>query len=110
MDKHEVDIVYSGSQKVLSCPPGTAPIAFNETALKKYRGRKTRGPSFYLDFDWLINYWNCEGEARKYHHTGPISSMYCLREGLSIVVEEGLLVHRCGGPGRPGGKGGVLLH
>jgi len=90
MDKHEVDIVYSGSQKVLSCPPGTAPMAFNETALKKYRNRKTRGPSFYLDFDWLINYWNCEGEARKYHHTGPISSMYCLREGLSVVAEEGL--------------------
>merc|ERR1711990_1323921 len=57
---------------------------------KKYRSRKTRGPSFYLDFDWLINYWNCEGEARKYHHTGPVSSMYCLREGLSIVAEEGL--------------------
>ena len=89
MDKHEVDIVYSGSQKVLSCPPGTAPMAFNETALRKYRNRRTRGPSFYLDFDWLINYWNCEGEARKYHHTGPVSSMYCLREGLSIVAEEG---------------------
>ncbi|KAE8604531.1 hypothetical protein XENTR_v10014735 [Xenopus tropicalis] len=32
MDKQGIDILYSGSQKVLNAPPGTAPISFSETA------------------------------------------------------------------------------
>merc|ERR1711981_1406264 len=47
--------------------------------------------SFYLDLDWLGQYWNCwEGKSRIYHHTGPVNTMYGLREGLAMVAEEGL--------------------
>ena len=47
--------------------------------------------SFYLDLDWLGQYWNCwEGKGRIYHHTGPVNTMYGLREGLAMVAEEGL--------------------
>lgn len=28
----EIDILYTGSQKALNAPPGTAPISFNERA------------------------------------------------------------------------------
>lgn len=28
----EIDVLYSGSQKVLSAPPGSAPISFSERA------------------------------------------------------------------------------
>lgn len=38
----------------------------------------------------LANYWGCDGEGRKYHHTGPISSVYALREGLARLADVGL--------------------
>ena len=33
MDKLKIDILYTGSQKVLGVPPGTAPISFNDDCL-----------------------------------------------------------------------------
>jgi alanine-glyoxylate transaminase/serine-glyoxylate transaminase/serine-pyruvate transaminase len=33
------------------------------------------------------SYW---GSERTYHHTAPISMNYALREGLAIILEEGL--------------------
>lgn len=32
MDQWEIDILYTGSQKVVAAPPGTAPISFSERA------------------------------------------------------------------------------
>ncbi|XP_056420664.1 alanine--glyoxylate aminotransferase isoform X1 [Hyla sarda] len=90
MDKQGIDILYSGSQKVLNAPPGTAPISFNEAASKKIFSRKTKPPSLYVDLTWLSNYWGCDGKARIYHHTGPVNNFYCLREGLAILAEQGL--------------------
>ena len=53
--------------------------------------RKSPPVSFYLDLNWLGKYWDCfPGEARVYHHTAPVSSLYGLREGLAMVAEEGL--------------------
>ncbi|CAH1772479.1 unnamed protein product, partial [Owenia fusiformis] len=90
MDAWDIDVVYSGAQKVLSAPPGASPICFNERARQKLVNRKTKPRSFYFDMNFLSNYWGCDGEARRYHHTGVISSIYALREGLSMLVEEGL--------------------
>uniref|UniRef100_A0A672V1Z5 Alanine--glyoxylate aminotransferase n=1 Tax=Strigops habroptila TaxID=2489341 RepID=A0A672V1Z5_STRHB len=90
MDQQEIDILYSGSQKVLNAPPGTAPISFSERAREKILGRKTKPPSFYLDMHWLANYWGCDGELRRYHHTPPINSFFSLREGLAMLAELGL--------------------
>ncbi|XP_075057902.1 alanine--glyoxylate aminotransferase isoform X2 [Mixophyes fleayi] len=90
MDKQGIDILYSGSQKVLNAPPGTAPISFSEAASKKIFSRKTKPPSLYLDLTWLSNYWGCDGKPRVYHHTGPVTNFFCLREGLAILAEQGL--------------------
>ncbi|NXD64572.1 SPYA protein, partial [Eolophus roseicapillus] len=90
MDQQEIDILYSGSQKVLNAPPGSAPISFSERARKKILRRKTKPPSFYLDMHWLANYWGCDGEPRRYHHTAPINSFFSLREGLAMLAELGL--------------------
>ena len=35
VDKWEIDAIYSGSQKCLSCTPGISPVSFNERALEK---------------------------------------------------------------------------
>ncbi|MFC6905885.1 alanine--glyoxylate aminotransferase family protein [Halalkalicoccus tibetensis] len=86
-DEWDVDAVYSGSQKCLSAPPGASPITFNERAVEKVRTREEPVRSWYLDFEGVWEYW---GEERNYHHTGPISTLYALREALRLVSEEGL--------------------
>ncbi|KAF7661401.1 hypothetical protein LDENG_00262130 [Lucifuga dentata] len=91
MDQQGIDILYTGSQKVLNAPPGTAPISFSDRACQKIFNRKTKPVSFFLDLSWLANYWGCDGKpVRKYHHTGPISAFYSLRESLAIMAEQGL--------------------
>jgi alanine-glyoxylate transaminase/serine-glyoxylate transaminase/serine-pyruvate transaminase len=43
--------------------------------------------SWYLDLTSIKSYW---GADRAYHHTAPITMVYALREGLRLVLEEGL--------------------
>jgi alanine-glyoxylate transaminase/serine-glyoxylate transaminase/serine-pyruvate transaminase len=81
------DLVYSGTQKCLSCPPGLAPVTFNKKALEAISSRKSKVRSWYLDVTMLMRYW---GEERVYHHTAPISMNYALSAALDIVMEEGL--------------------
>uniref|UniRef100_A0A8C1J1E2 Alanine--glyoxylate aminotransferase n=1 Tax=Cyprinus carpio TaxID=7962 RepID=A0A8C1J1E2_CYPCA len=91
MDEQGIDIMYTGSQKVLNAPPGTAPISFSERACQKIFNRRTKPISYFLDMSWLANYWGCDDKpVRAYHHTGPVSSFYGLRESLAILAETGL--------------------
>ncbi|XP_039716977.1 alanine--glyoxylate aminotransferase [Pteropus medius] len=90
MDRQGIDVLYSGSQKVLNAPPGTSLISFSDKAKSKIYARKTRPFSFYLDVKWLANIWGCDGAPRMYHHTTPVVSLYCLREALALLVEESL--------------------
>lgn len=87
IDAWEVDGVYSGTQKCLSCPPGLAPVSFSERAMHKIAGRKEKCRSWYLDISMIAGYW---GGERAYHHTAPINMTYALHEALRIVLEEGL--------------------
>ncbi|KAG7321565.1 hypothetical protein KOW79_014423 [Hemibagrus wyckioides] len=91
MDQQKIDILYTGSQKALNAPPGTAPISFNERACQKMFNRKTKPVSYLLDMTHLSNYWGNDGKAaRMYHHTGPVSGFFTLRESLAILTEKGL--------------------
>ncbi|HWX20112.1 MAG TPA: alanine--glyoxylate aminotransferase family protein [Candidatus Binatia bacterium] len=87
IDEWQVDAVYSGTQKCLSCPPGLAPVSLNARALEVARKRKTKVQSWYLDVNLLSSYW---GQERVYHHTAPISMNYALHEALRLVLAEGL--------------------
>jgi alanine-glyoxylate transaminase/serine-glyoxylate transaminase/serine-pyruvate transaminase len=87
VDEWELDVVYSGTQKCLGCPPGLAPITFSPRAEKGLDARKTKVQSFYLDMTMVRQYW---GKERSYHHTAPISMCYALREALRLVYQEGL--------------------
>ncbi|MFT4930796.1 MAG: alanine-glyoxylate transaminase/serine-glyoxylate transaminase/serine-pyruvate transaminase [Natronomonas sp.] len=86
-DEWDVDVVYSGSQKCLSAPPGASPITLNEAAMEKVRSRDEPPRSWYLDLSLIEHYWDDE---RDYHHTGPMTNVYALREALRIVAEEGI--------------------
>jgi alanine-glyoxylate transaminase/serine-glyoxylate transaminase/serine-pyruvate transaminase len=87
LDKWHVDMAYSGSQKCISCPPGIAPLTFNDRAADKMNNRKSKVPNWYLDMTMVGKYW---GSERTYHHTAPINMNYGLREALRIIAEEGL--------------------
>jgi alanine-glyoxylate transaminase/serine-glyoxylate transaminase/serine-pyruvate transaminase len=87
IDEWQVDAVYSGTQKCLSCPPGLAPVSLSPQALEAARKRKNKVQSWYLDVNLLSSYW---GQERVYHHTAPISMNYALHEALRLVLEEGL--------------------
>ena len=87
-DTWQVDALYSGTQKCLSCPPGLAPISFSQRAVDKTLNRKSKVPNWYLDLSMIINYW--EGNTRAYHHTAPINMLYGLYEALHCVLSEGL--------------------
>ncbi|KAL7832359.1 hypothetical protein AOLI_G00299070 [Acnodon oligacanthus] len=91
MDQQKIDILYTGSQKALNAPPGTAPISFNDRACHKMFNRKTKPVSYLFDMTHLSNYWGNDGKpARDYHHTGPVSGFLTLRESLAILAEKGL--------------------
>jgi (S)-ureidoglycine-glyoxylate aminotransferase len=104
-DEWLLDAVIGGTQKCLSIPSGMAPITYNERAEAKLLRRKKveRGiaaypdqqfdsqhkpvHSNYLDLSQLQDYWS---PARLNHHTEATTMLYALREGLRIVLEEGL--------------------
>jgi len=103
VDEWKLDAVIGGTQKCLSVPSGMAPITYNErieeilVKRKKVEkgiatendhvnvGRSIR--SNYFDLSQLQDYW---GERRLNHHTEATSMLYALREGVRIVLQEGL--------------------
>jgi alanine-glyoxylate transaminase/serine-glyoxylate transaminase/serine-pyruvate transaminase len=87
VDKQRLDIVFSGSQKALSAPPGMSPITISPRGEEVLRNRKKKVQSWYFDLTTAMNYW---GQDRLYHHTPPISLIYALREAMRLTIEEGL--------------------
>ncbi len=87
VDDWGVDICYSGTQKCLSVPPGISPLTFSKKAERALFSKKDKVQSWYLDLSMICKYW---GDERVYHHTAPVSMLFALREGLRIVLEEGL--------------------
>ncbi|MGM7724655.1 pyridoxal-phosphate-dependent aminotransferase family protein [Metabacillus sp. Hm71] len=103
VDEWKLDAVIGGTQKCLSVPSGMAPITYNDRIEKVVAGRKKveRGISTeadqsdvsepirsnYFDLSQLQDYW---GPRRLNHHTEATSMLYALREGVRIVLQEGL--------------------
>ena len=89
VDEWNLDAVYSGRQKCLSCPPGLSPVTFNERSLQAIKNRKTKVQSWFMDINLITSYWG-SGSRRSYHHTAPINALYGLHEALLLLKEEGL--------------------
>ncbi|MFC5702166.1 pyridoxal-phosphate-dependent aminotransferase family protein [Cohnella faecalis] len=106
-DDWHLDAVIGGNQKCLSVPAGNAPITYNERAERKIAKRKSveKGlrvlgasggselerssaiRSNYFDLAMLQDYWS---PLRLNHHTEMTSMLYGLREGVRLVLNEGL--------------------
>jgi len=91
VDEWNIDAIYSGTQKCLSCTPGLSPVSFNDRAVEKIKNRNTTVQSWFLDLNLVMAYWgDGGGGARSYHHTAPINALYGLHESLVMLEEEGL--------------------
>lgn len=88
VDEWQLDAVYSGTQKCLSCPPGLAPVTFSPRAVEAIEKRTHKVQSWYLDLTMVRNYWS--ESSRAYHHTAPINMNYGLHEALRLALVEGL--------------------
>lgn len=84
----DADVIYSGTQKCLSAPPGLSPIALSKRAQAAISGRKEKVRNWLCDFNLLMSYWGGEG-GRTYHHTAPVNALYGLHESLVVLFEEG---------------------
>jgi len=89
VDKWNIDAIYSGTQKCLSCTPGLSPVSFSDAAVQRIKNRKTAVQSWFLDLNLVMGYWGA-GAKRAYHHTAPVNGLYGLHEALVILQEEGL--------------------
>src|SRR6478609_6372623 len=87
VDEWNIDAIYSGSQKCLSCPPGLSPVSFSERVVELVKNRKGKVQSWFMDLNLLLGYW---GTTRTYHHTAPTNALYALHEALVMLYEEGL--------------------
>ncbi|MEO0616821.1 MAG: alanine--glyoxylate aminotransferase family protein [Pseudomonadota bacterium] len=90
VDEWQLDVVYSGSQKCLSCVPGLAPITFSPAAIEKASQRNSPVPSWFCDTNLLAPYYTDGESKRAYHHTAPVNSLFAMREALRLAVDEGL--------------------
>ncbi len=89
VDEWNIDAIYSGTQKCLSCTPGLSPVSFSARALEKIKSRKSKVQSWFMDLNLVMGYWG-GATKRAYHHTAPINALYGLHEALVILQEEGL--------------------
>ncbi len=90
VDDWQLDAVYSGTQKCLSCVPGLSPVTFSQRAVDVITSRKTTVQSWFLDLNLVLGYWGGGGGKRTYHHTAPVNTLYGLHEALVILQEEGI--------------------
>jgi len=89
VDEWEIDAIYSGTQKCLSCVPGISPVSFSPRAVEVIRRRRQRVQSWFLDLNLIMDYWG-SGAQRSYHHTAPVNALYALHESLVLLQEETL--------------------
>jgi len=89
VDEWNIDAIYSGTQKCLSCTPGISPVSFSQAAQDKIKNRKSPVQSWFMDLNLVMGYWG-GGQKRAYHHTAPVNALYSFHESLVMLKQEGL--------------------
>ncbi|EHP83703.1 pyridoxal-phosphate-dependent aminotransferase family protein [Methanotorris formicicus] len=85
VDKFNIDICVTGSQKCLAAPPGLSAITVSEKAWEVIE--KTEKKSLYLDLEEYKKKYN---EKKQTPYTPAVSLIYALNVALDLVLEEGL--------------------
>jgi aspartate aminotransferase-like enzyme len=85
VDKWNIDICMTGSQKAIAAPPGISPISVSPRA-KKYMIENPPS-TMYLN---LARYFKYYEESKHTPFTPALPLLYAYREALTIMLEEGL--------------------
>lgn len=90
LDKMNIDILFTGSQKAFGVAPGLMMLWANPKALQR---RKDLGtiPEFYIDFEKWIPIMQ---DTSKYFATPAVNMVWALKESVNIIKQEGL-ANRC---------------
>lgn len=83
-DELGIDVMLTGSQKALACPPGLALLSVSEKA--RARAKSVEGRGYYFDFLEFHKNW----EANMTPSTPVIPLIYALQSKLEDIFEEGL--------------------
>ena len=85
VDKWNIDICLTASQKAIAAPPGVAPISISKRA-KKYM-QENPPPTQYLNLKRYFKYYE---EHYETPFTPALPLYYAFREALDIILEEGM--------------------
>ena len=85
VDKFNIVICVTGSQKCIAAPPGMAAISVSEKAWDVINATETK--SFYLDIKAYKKRYETKKETP---YTPSVSLTYAMNEALEIVLDEGL--------------------
>jgi aspartate aminotransferase-like enzyme len=85
VDKFNIDICVTGSQKCIAAPPGMAAISVSEKAWDVINATETK--SFYLDIKAYKKRYDTKKETP---YTPSVSLTYAMNEALELVLDEGL--------------------
>jgi aspartate aminotransferase-like enzyme len=88
-DAWEVDVVCSGSQKALMCPPGLAFASVSERALELARQARARGARSYY-FDWEKTAKGQRKQPADSPFTPAVTLFRALDVALAMIEEETL--------------------
>lgn len=83
-DELGIDVMLTGSQKALACPPGLALLSVSEKA--RARAKSVEGRGYYFDFIEFHKNW----EADMTPSTPVIPLIYALQSKLEDIFAEGL--------------------
>lgn len=85
VDKWNIDVCMTGSQKAIAAPPGISPISVSAKA-KKYM-IENPPPTMYFN---LARYFKFYDEEKHTPFTPALPLLYAYREALTVMLEEGL--------------------
>ncbi len=85
VDKWNIDVCMTGSQKAIAAPPGISPISVSPRA-KKYMNENPP-PTMYFN---LARYFKYYEESKHTPFTPALPLLYAYREALDMILEEGL--------------------
>src|SRR5919198_5318237 len=85
VDKWNIDVCVTASQKALAAPPGVAPISINKRA-KKFM-QENPPPTQYLNLKRYFKYYEENFETP---FTPALPLFYAFNEALNIILKEGM--------------------
>ena len=86
LDKMNIDVLLTGSQKAFGVAPGLTMVWASKDAMER---RATLGtiPEYYCDFDKWVPIMH---EPSKYFATPAVNLIWALKESVRIIKEEGI--------------------